>query len=92
MVKIIEAREVPTKQIRCRNCHSLLEYGNADLNEVFEYNNQSLTYPQRPALKKYYFRCPRCGVEMPAEWISNPIKITEEQFNQLTDEQKALFE
>lgn len=69
MVTIIEAHEVPRARIKCPNCKSILEYGNADLNEVYETCNQTFTYPPSKLCHKYSFRCPQCGVDVSANKI-----------------------
>ena len=68
MVKIIEKKEVPTAQVRCRNCGSLLEYGNADLHERISYNYS--WNPLRTASGDWYFVCPVCGCEVTnVSWV-----------------------
>ncbi len=91
MVKVIKKGNVPTARILCRNCKSVLEYSNADLREKFNFESSSYSVPSY-ANKKYTLTCPVCNVEVDANWIVKPIEITEEQFNNLSDEQKALFD
>lgn len=55
MIKVIEEKPVPTAQVRCDDCGSLLEYGNADLWK--EHNIASYSYPMA---YRYYFDCPVC--------------------------------
>lgn len=61
MVKIIKANPIPTKQIECSNCKSILEYGNADLTLYESYMIED----------KYKFTCPICGVDIEAKWIKD---------------------
>ena len=91
MVKVIKKGNVPTARILCRNCNSVLEYGNADLREKVCYDSSNYSVPTYAATK-YTLTCPVCNVEFDANWIVKPIEITEEQFNKLSDEQKALFD
>lgn len=68
MIKVIEEKSVPTGRIECINCHSILEYGNADLRKDYilnACNNYGLT------VDKYRITCPVCGIEMYAPWINN---------------------
>lgn len=66
MVKTIKKGNVPTAQIECPNCGSLLEYGNADLWEkINNYLNTS------PMWKSYSIRCPECNVEIDVNWVVN---------------------
>ena len=66
MVKIIEAKEVPTERVNCSNCNSLLEYENADLYKEYSYESAyHFNWPQ------YYFSCPVCGCKVKVSWIMN---------------------
>ncbi len=60
MIIVKERKAVPHADVRCGNCGSLLQYGNADLEE-----DKSRTYPDR-----YYFDCPVCGCKVSADWIT----------------------
>ncbi len=60
MIKIIKAEPVPKEQIECRNCRSILEYENVDL----EFHQCGMSG------YKYRFRCPVCGVYIEAKWIN----------------------
>ena len=65
MIKIIEERPVPRDTAICLNCHSTLEYGNADLAEDYCWGNSNLAY----SVPKHYFRCPVCGCKVEVSWI-----------------------
>ena len=70
MIKVIEERPVPRATAICLNCHSTLEYGNADLIEdvVFDEPSSYTSMAFRP--KSYYFYCPVCGCKVEASWIN----------------------
>lgn len=68
MIKIIEEKEVPRSTIECSNCHSTLEYGNADLSIDYEAENK---YAMYAGYHHYYFHCPVCGCKVSASWIIN---------------------
>lgn len=65
MIKILEAKPVPTATIDCKNCGSILEYGNADLHESVNREYNIYNY-----LTVYYFTCPVCGCKVLANWIN----------------------
>lgn len=67
MIKVLEENQVPRATIVCDNCKSLLEYGNADLQEryVNDNFNQFTT-----AIKQYKITCPVCGCEVVASRVS----------------------
>lgn len=67
MVKIVIKNKVPTKKVKCSNCGSLLEYGNADLYIV--YPESTLTVQYLCKQPYFAFKCPVCGVEVQAEWV-----------------------
>ena len=67
MIRIISEGKVPKSNIVCSNCHSELEYGNADLYEDYDYKQDSLTALYNS--KSYYFNCPVCGCKISAPWI-----------------------
>ena len=75
MIKVLEEKEVPKKQITCSNCGSELEYGNADLHEDYMRNQKisnNISWPptEIPAASKYYeIVCPVCGCKVSASWI-----------------------
>lgn len=58
MIVVRERKAVPHADVRCDNCGSLLQYGNADLHV----NNQRHNV-------RYYFDCPVCGCKVNADWI-----------------------
>lgn len=68
MVIVKEKKSVPHADIRCDNCGSLLQYGNADLYEDFfsDSPNYGTLYS---AGHNYYFKCPVCGCKVRANWI-----------------------
>lgn len=68
MVEVIKESKVPTAEITCNNCKSVLRYGNKDLDVMYRTDTFNVTY-----LKKEYFtfRCPVCGVRVEANWIIN---------------------
>ena len=61
MIKVLEEKEVPRAQVECDNCHSLLEYGNADL-----IKERDSTYHY---MSTYKLLCPVCGCKVNASWI-----------------------
>lgn len=65
MIKVIEEKPVPTARVRCKNCGSLLEYGNADLWEELNTN-----YNNYPMFYKHYFNCPVCKCKVEVEKIA----------------------
>ena len=68
MIKVKEYKSVPHADIRCGNCGSLLQYGNADLYE--DYHRDSTNYSTLyGAGHNYYFKCPVCGCKVNANWI-----------------------
>lgn len=69
MIKVIEERQIPRATAICLNCRSTLEYGNADLIEHLDYENNSYT-ALYPTLKSYYFYCPVCGCKVETSWIN----------------------
>lgn len=71
MVKVIEEYPKPVAQVRCHNCGSLLEYGNADLH--YKMSNEMVTQ-NIVALKGYYIWCPVCGCEVAVSRTPRPKK------------------
>ena len=70
MIIVKEEKPVPHDDIRCGNCSSLLQYGNADLHE--DYSRDSANYTTLyGAGHSYYFNCPGCGCKVVANWIIN---------------------
>lgn len=71
MIKVLEEKEVPRAKHTCTNCHSVLEYGNADLYEDFSkpqnYNISAVLNDR--ASKSYYLICPVCNCKDPVNWI-----------------------
>ena len=68
MIIVKEKKPVPHDDIRCGNCGSLLQYGNADLYE--DYSKASANYATLyGAGHSYYFNCPVCGCKVIANWI-----------------------
>lgn len=67
MIEIIKASEVPTAEITCSNCKSVLRYGNRDLNKNIRENSGSYSFLGHT--EYYTFRCPVCGVKVEAPWI-----------------------
>lgn len=68
MIVVKEKKPVPHDDIRCGNCGSLLQYGNADLHEDYCSDNHVALYS---AGHNYYFNCPVCGCKVNANWIIN---------------------
>lgn len=66
MIKILEENPAPRDTIRCSNCNSLLDYGNADLS--LNYDKMHHQYCS-PLIKYYYLTCPVCGCKIDANWI-----------------------
>lgn len=60
-IKIIKENPVPRKEITCKSCGSILEYGNADLIIAQRYLSGTPT--------AYKIECPVCGVYIECEWI-----------------------
>ena len=69
MIIVKEKKPVPHADVRCGNCGSLLEYGNADLFEDYHNDSTSFCYIFG-AGHNYYFRCPVCGCKVQASWIT----------------------
>ena len=68
MIIVKEKKPVPHDDIRCGNCGSLLQYGNADLYK--DYSKDSANYATLyGAGHSYYFNCPVCGCKVIASWI-----------------------
>ena len=67
MIIVKEKKSVPHADVRCGNCGSLLQYGNADLHE--DYQRDSTSYAMYAAGHNYYFNCPVCGCKVNANWI-----------------------
>ena len=73
MIKVLEEKPVPRATAVCDNCGSTLEYGNADLTEIREYdaaaeNVMGVLYPRTTV--RYRFACPVCGCKVNADWIN----------------------
>ena len=69
MIIVKEKKAVPHADVRCGNCGSLLQYGNADLYEDY-YHTDSTNYTiLYEARHNYYFNCPVCGCKVSANWI-----------------------
>ena len=62
MIVVKEKKSVPHDDVRCGNCGSLLQYGNADLLKDYDSANYTTLY-------NYYFNCPVCGCKVNANWI-----------------------
>ena len=67
MIIVKEKKSVPHADVRCGNCGSLLQYGNADLLE--DYHNSANHTALYGAGHNYYFNCPVCGCKVNASWI-----------------------
>ena len=68
MIVVKEKKPVPYADIRCGNCGSLLQYGNADLCE--DYHRDMTNYTALYGVGHYYyFNCPVCGCKVSANWI-----------------------
>lgn len=67
MVKVIVECPVPRKRIECPNCHSILEYGNADLMEDWRESSQFGNAVYIPT----YITCPVCGVKVKAYTVTS---------------------
>lgn len=65
MIIVKEKKAVPHADVRCGNCGSLLQYGNADLLEDYH----RADYTLYSAGHNYYFNCPVCGCKVSANWI-----------------------
>ena len=73
MIIVKEKKPVPYDDIRCSNCGSLLQYGNADLHE--DYQRDSTSYSTLyGAGHNYYFNCPVCGCKVSANWIVKKVE------------------
>ena len=68
MIIVKEMKSVPHDDIRCGNCGSLLQYGNADLLEDYTMDSANYTILYG-AGHNYYFNCPVCGCKVDANWI-----------------------
>lgn len=69
MVRVIERKEVPVATVTCRNCKSVLEYGNADISPYYPHYSNPYEMTLR-TYEAYYFRCPVCGVEVEVSKVS----------------------
>ena len=67
MVQVIEEHPKPVEQVRCHNCGSLLEYGNADIH--LKYVNEMVNWNTVQS-RGHYIWCPVCGCEVPAHIIA----------------------
>ena len=73
MIIVKEKKPVPHDDIRCGNCGSLLQYGNADLYEDYHrVDDRSATL--YGAGHNYYFNCPVCGCKVSANWIVKKVE------------------
>jgi transcription elongation factor Elf1 len=70
MIIVKEKKAVPHADVRCGNCGSLLQYGNADLHEDYG-RSDGMTCASQGLLRPYYFNCPVCGCKVNANWIIN---------------------
>jgi len=68
MIIVKEKKSVPHADVRCGNCGSLLQYGNADLHEDYG-RSDGMTCALQGYLRPYYFNCPVCGCKVIANWI-----------------------
>lgn len=68
MIIVKEKKPVPHADVRCGNCGSLLQYGNADLHEEYG-RSDGMTCAFQGHLRPYYFNCPVCGCKVKASWI-----------------------
>ena len=68
MIIVKEKKAVPHADVRCGNCGSLLQYGNADLHEDYSCSG-GMSYALQGHLRPYYFNCPVCGCKVSASWI-----------------------
>ena len=68
MIIVKEKKSVPHADVRCGNCGSLLQYGNADLLEDYS-RSDGMTYAFQEHFRPYYFDCPVCGCKVRASWI-----------------------
>ena len=68
MIIVKEKKSVPHADVRCGNCGSLLQYGNADLHEDYHRYNADYVTSYNTGLN-YYFNCPVCGCKVNANWI-----------------------
>ena len=68
MIVVKEKKAVPHADVRCGNCGSLLQYGNADLHEDYSCSD-GMTCASQGLLRPYYFNCPVCGCKVVANWI-----------------------
>lgn len=69
MIKVLEEKEVPRAQVKCDNCGSVLEYGNADLSIDYKRENQFPMTSAEYTIHCYQITCPVCGCSQPAGWI-----------------------
>ena len=63
MIRVIEEKKVPKAQVKCSNCGSLLEYGNADLHVDYdaERTDTFSAYRMSTLSRPLCFSCPVCG-------------------------------
>lgn len=67
MIQIIQRGVVPYNVTICKNCHSILKYGNADLFVRSGSDTQNLY----SCIYNYCFTCPVCGLDVAAKWIES---------------------
>ena len=67
MIIVRERKVVPHADVRCDNCGSLLQYGNADLRVDNQRHNV-----------RFYLDCPVCGCRVRANWVSQKKKNNEQ--------------
>lgn len=80
MVEVVKMNKVPTAEIECQNCKSILRYGNRDLDKYYPEDNLQCSYLYK---KPYYaFRCPVCGIRVTANWIENNDKELDDKLNE----------
>ena len=71
MIVVKEKKSVPHADVRCGNCGSLLQYGNADLTHDYEREREdNASYANAWKHEYYCLNCPVCGCKVSANWIT----------------------
>ena len=72
MIKVIKEGKAPRGQVTCPDCHSVLDYGNADLQVDWEKKQNNGINWSCLNNDPMCLRCPVCGINVPAYKVSLP--------------------
>ena len=70
MVRIIKEGIVPRGTVKCNNCHSELEYGNADLVKEMRASTALYNAGNEFLCHDTYIWCPVCSMRIAAPYLS----------------------